>query len=288
MEKINVDTVESSIIIPLYNGQRYISQLLDSLSNQETDNGFEVLVSDNGSVDNSLHIVREFADKNSNLRIIDSTLKKGKNFSINNAVKQTKSTKLLFIDQDDELASNYLEEMSTALNEFSLVAASMDSLKLNRKIKVPPRFAPRNQKIGDYAVKIAAGGSLGVTKDVFEELGGFDEGFEYSTGDVDFCCRAHDAGYDLQLVESTVLYYRFRESSMENFHQGIFYGKGNRAIESRFPGIRGPRRTRAQISASIVKDSLGMANVFRLDKQRIAHNLGKNIGYLLEDLGASR
>jgi glycosyltransferase involved in cell wall biosynthesis len=285
MEQIKDTTATSSVIIPLYNGRRHISSLLDSLSNQKTEYPFEILVSDNASTDDSAQIVNEFIGENLNCRIIDSSSKRGKNFSLNNAVRQASSGKLIFVDQDDELAINYVQEMSLALDEFQIVAASMDSIKLNRSLIVPQRFAPRNQKIGEFAIKVAAGGSLGVTKDIFEKLGGFDEDFEYSTGDVDFCCRAHDAGYDLHLVEDTVLYYRFRETVIDNLRQGIFYGRGNRAIEERFPGIRGIHRTKGQIGSSIIKDSIKLTNLFRQDRQKVAHNLGKNLGYLLEDGG---
>ncbi|MEI7489543.1 MAG: glycosyltransferase family A protein [Chryseobacterium sp.] len=287
MEKLNMDTVEASLVIPLFNGQRYISNLLDSILRQITDRPFEILISDNGSSDSSLHIVEEFASNNANCKIIDSSSTKGKNFSVNNAVAHSSTEKLIFVDQDDELSENYIDEMSAALDEFPFVAASMDSERLNSNLLVPPRFAPRNQKIGDFAIKIAAGGTLGIKKGVFEKLDGFDEEFEYSTGDVDFCCRAHDAGYDLQLVSNAVLYYRFRESTFDNFHQGMSYGRGNKAIEKRFPGIRGPLRTNSQITSSIIHDAFRMTLFLRKDRQKVAHNLGKNVGYLLESTGVN-
>jgi rhamnosyltransferase len=60
--KLTTFAVDATVVIPTYNGEMYIRQILDALANQEFDGSFEVLVIDSGSSDGTLDIVRSFAD----------------------------------------------------------------------------------------------------------------------------------------------------------------------------------------------------------------------------------
>lgn len=57
-----------SIGMPAYNGERYIRKALDSLLAQDYEN-FELIISDNASTDSTLHICREYADKDRRIRV---------------------------------------------------------------------------------------------------------------------------------------------------------------------------------------------------------------------------
>lgn len=288
MEQSKHPIIDSSVIVPVYSGEKVLPFLLESLSSQINNVPFEVILSDNGSSDSSLQIADRYISSIPNLRIIDSGFKRGKHYSLNCAINQAKSDRLILLDQDDVVNDSYVSAMSDALNYHPLVAAHMDSNKLNQQFEIPPRFAPLNQKIGKFAIKIAAGGTLGMTRNAFWDIGAFDETFNYSTLDVDFCCRAHNRGYDLQLVDNAILYYRFRESIKENYAQGFLYGKGNRAIERRYPGIRGPRIRYTERLLLLLKESIQLLDTSRKDREKLAHNIGKSVGYLIEDKLGSR
>lgn len=59
-----------SVIIPVYNAQEGIKQCIDSLLNQSfTD--FEIILINDGSTDNSLEVIKEYADANDFIRVID-------------------------------------------------------------------------------------------------------------------------------------------------------------------------------------------------------------------------
>ena len=59
-----------SILVPIYNAQKYLSQCLDSLINQTLDD-IEIICINDGSIDNSLEIIKDYQAKCSNIKIID-------------------------------------------------------------------------------------------------------------------------------------------------------------------------------------------------------------------------
>lgn len=266
-----------AVIIPVHNGERHIGDLLESLVAQD-DRNFSVIVANNKSSDNSLGIVELFYER-LNLTVVDASAMSGKAYALNRAIGSTIARKLLFIDQDDTTQASYVSAMSQALDNHPLVAAKMDSVQLNDFYEVPPRIAPLDQKIGQFTVKLAAGGTLGVRREVFEKIGLFDELFNYSTNDVEFCCRAHYAGYDMQLVEDAIVNYRFRSGLLENYRQGVYYGKGNDAIAQLYPEVRPPQKTLPSLLLDMGRTTVSFATN-RATRARDAHSIGKSVGQI--------
>lgn len=62
--------VKVSIVVPIYNVEKYLRQCLDSIVNQTLKN-IEIICVNDGSTDNSLKIIQEFADKDSRIKIIN-------------------------------------------------------------------------------------------------------------------------------------------------------------------------------------------------------------------------
>jgi GT2 family glycosyltransferase len=270
--------IQASVVIPVYNGLPHLKGMLDSLVKQQ-DGNFEVIVADNGSLDKSVELAATY-DSQLQLSIVEANGRPGKNFAINQGVACASADKLVFVDQDDQVNERYVASMSSALTTNAFVAASMDAAKLNSSFNTMPRYAPRNQRIGEFPIRIAAGGTLGIRRSAFEDVHGFDEDFNYSTGDVDFCYRLHHSGYLLQLVDDALLYYRFRPTTVTNFKQGIYYGQGNHAVGLRHPGSRAPTGSIAAQVGSIIGDSLHLIVPGNHDREKVAHRLGKSLGFM--------
>ncbi len=267
------------VIIPTYNGETHIAKLMESLVCQD-EQSFSIIIADNGSKDNTVETVKNFENL-LDLEIIDASDKPGKAHALNKAIQATDDGMLLFIDQDDTVNDSYVSAMSRALGDAPLVAATMDAVTLNTQFDTPPRFAPSNQKIGEFTIKVAAGGTLGIQRGALYDIGLFDENFNVSTNDVEFCCRAHYAGYDLQLVEEATVYYRFRSSLIENFRQGVYYGKGNFAVAQRYPEVRAPQ---VSFGALVIEAGTSLASFLQHKKTRARdiHIVGKAIGQAQE------
>ena len=98
-----------SIIIPVYNVEKYIKKCLDSIFEQSFKD-FEVIVVNDGTKDNSMDIV-----KNYDVQVINQK-NMGLSEARNNGVKSAKGEYILFIDSDDYIEKDLLKEINKSLD----------------------------------------------------------------------------------------------------------------------------------------------------------------------------
>ena len=98
-----------SVIIPVYNVEKYLRQCLDSIINQ-TLKEIEIICVDDGSTDKSLKILQEYKEKD-NRFIILTQQNQHAGVARNNGLKIAKGKYLSFLDSDDFFELNMLEEM---------------------------------------------------------------------------------------------------------------------------------------------------------------------------------
>ena len=94
-----------SICIPTFNGEKYIHETISSVLNQ-TFRDFEIVISDDGSTDKTLEIVRSFSDNR--IAKIDSLSRVGAEFNWNNAVNHASGKLVKLLCQDDLLYADCL------------------------------------------------------------------------------------------------------------------------------------------------------------------------------------
>lgn len=97
-----------SIIIPVYNVEKYLEECLDSAINQTYKN-IEIIVVNDGSTDGSLSILNEYASRCSNLKILNQE-NKGLSGARNSGLKHAKGKYIYFLDSDDFIDLNMIEE----------------------------------------------------------------------------------------------------------------------------------------------------------------------------------
>ncbi len=106
-----------SIIIPVYNAEKYISSCIDSILNQTIDN-FEIILINDGSTDNSLSILNDYKNKDIRVVVIDK-VNEGVSIARNVGIKHSKGKYITFIDSDDFLEPNALETMLNLMIQFN-------------------------------------------------------------------------------------------------------------------------------------------------------------------------
>ena len=100
-----------SIIIPLYNCEKYIKQCLDTIFRQEmNESEFEVIVIDDGSKDNGYSLASEYAKRHQNILVIKQE-NQGVACARNNALEKATGDYVTFVDADDMLVSGSLSTL---------------------------------------------------------------------------------------------------------------------------------------------------------------------------------
>lgn len=141
-----------SVIIPLYNCEKYINKAIKSLLNQTYDfRKIEVLLINDGSSDTSLEIAKNYAKKYSNIKVF-SHENKGVSYTRNVGLKNALGAYITFLDADDYISNNTIKNL---VNFFDNNSDKIDILTYplfyEKGKKITP--APKNgayEKTGIY------------------------------------------------------------------------------------------------------------------------------------------
>lgn len=104
-----------SLILPIYNVEKYIPRCLDSIYTQGLDeNEFEIIAVIDGSPDRSINIVNEYSKQHKNIVVIDKE-NGGVSSARNMGIKVAKGEYIMFVDPDDTLIPESLKKIYTSL-----------------------------------------------------------------------------------------------------------------------------------------------------------------------------
>lgn len=93
-----------SIVVPVYNGEKYLKECIDSILKQVTNYSFEVICVDDGSTDSSIQILRTYED-DSRIKVVREE-NKGISGARNYGLKMARGKYVMFIDNDDMFLPN--------------------------------------------------------------------------------------------------------------------------------------------------------------------------------------
>lgn len=104
-----------SVVIPVYNVEPFVGKCLSTLVHQ-TFRDFEIIAVNDGSKDQSLSILRNFEQKYANITVIDQP-NAGMSMARNRGMEAARGEYLCFVDSDDYVSPNFLEELYRAVTE---------------------------------------------------------------------------------------------------------------------------------------------------------------------------
>ena len=127
-------TPKVSVIIPVYNVEQYLRECLDSVINQ-TLKDIEIICVNDGSSDNSLEILNEYAQKDSRIRIINQQ-NQGQACARNQALKIAQGEYILFLDSDDWVRNDTCQILYDHAKRFDLDIVNFEGIKYINETKV--------------------------------------------------------------------------------------------------------------------------------------------------------
>ena len=201
-------SLKLSVIIPCFNGGATLATQLDALSSQSWSEPWELIISNNGSTDNSVEVAKQYESRFPHFRIIDASERKGGPYAINQGARVARSENLACCDADDEVQPGWVAALGNALGRHDVVCGKFSFDKFNE-----PHIARQSAeawKDGLYTGRFLPGGgsgNLGIKKWIHEAIGGFDECLPHAY-DADYYWRLQLEGFQLYFESEAVIQIR--------------------------------------------------------------------------------
>lgn len=129
-----------SIIVPIYNAERYLRQCIMSVVGQTCDDWELILVND-GSKDSSIKICREYAQNDSRIIVVDK-VNEGVSIARKKGAEISRGEYILFLDSDDWISKNSVEVLKVYLSKYNydIIKFGAYTAYENKIIERPIRF----------------------------------------------------------------------------------------------------------------------------------------------------
>lgn len=148
-----------SVIVPVYNGAKYINKCIEMIINQTFKN-FELIIIDDGSTDNTKEMINEYAKKDTRIKLI-SKKNEGTWAARNRGIDESIGKYIVFFDCDDWYEDDLLQEMYQSIenNDVDLVISGQTNVTVDengetiRRVKVLPKeyfFETKNEILDNY------------------------------------------------------------------------------------------------------------------------------------------
>ena len=230
-----------SVIIPCFNAANTIALQLNALAKQQWSESWEVIVSDNGSTDETVTIVEQYQEQLPNLRIVDSSDQRGAAHARNVGASVATGDGLAFCDADDEVAPGWVAAMGDAISQHDFVACRRDYEKLNEPWVIKScRLTQINGGQKSSFLPYASSCNLGVKRSIHNAIGGFDTTM-LRLQDTDYCWRIQLAGTKLHFVPDAVVHYRLRHTIADLYRQGRLTGKYKVLLYKKYRALGMPK-----------------------------------------------
>lgn len=215
-----------SIVVPVYNVEKYLARCLDSLQKQ-TYNNREIIFVNDGSTDGSLALLHKFKDQSKCpvkiINIVNSGVSAARNFGAKAAIGDY----ICFIDADDMLDINYIKYMLSALEKFgkcklaickkNIISEEYKEIPANddelcaynsRNLKILRKMLYHQLPVGIWCAMIES--NFQRENNLY-----FAEGYKYSE-DLELLWRLVIHSEEVVLVDNALYAYRNRRNSAMN------------------------------------------------------------------------
>ena len=212
--------VSFSVVIPNWNGRRFLAVCLNALRKQTLE-GIEVILVDNGSTDGSQDLVRaEYPE----VRLIELYENRGFAGACNAGMEAATGAYIALLNNDTEVESDWAEQVADAFTghpDAGIIACKMLLFNQRDRFHTAGDFFTNDGRAGNRGawewdegqydqgeyVFSACGGSAAYRKSMLAEIDRLDEDFFFLLEDVDLAWRAQLAGYKVWYEPRAIVYH---------------------------------------------------------------------------------
>ena len=227
--------IKISFVIPFLNSENTLALCLQAMEAQ-TIQPFEVILVDNDSTDNSGEIAKKFVANHPSYARYLFTDQKGPSYARNCGANAARGKVIAFIDSDCIADSRLCADLAGAFGESKVGAIAGRIAGFGKKslwdkfhFMFTLKSLPYEQTFSEFT--LVRGGfpaaNLAVRRDVFEEIGGFNESMKIYSEDYDLCARIYEAGFFIKNVTNAIVYHKHRNSLKATWKQSFGFGTGH-------------------------------------------------------------
>lgn len=199
-----------SIVLPVYNGSRYLKQAIESCINQTYKN-IELLIIDDGSTDDSLLIASQFLASDNRIKIIEN----GKNLalpaSLNVGHREAQGEYITWTSDDNRYQEDAIRKLYDTLIEERVDIVYSDYLIIDDEDKLVAQS--RLKEIEYLLFDGVIGACFLYKKEVYSRNNGYDENL-FLVEDYDFWLRALKHSYYFKIENPGYYFYRYHANSL--------------------------------------------------------------------------
>jgi len=224
-----------SIVLPTYNGSKYIAQSIESCL-QQTYPNFELIIVDDCSTDNTPDIVHGFAQKDNRIRYIRNEKNKKLPLSLNTGFEAAGGKYFTWTSDDNYYAPTALAEMVKVLesdNAYGLVYANYTTIDDNGKVTGTLSFGDVNASMVTWK---GCGACFLYHAGIHHQLKGYDAS-AFLIEDYDFFIRALTITRFYYLNRTDLYFYRLHAQSLTSLYGYYNFDLQKIVIERQLPNL---------------------------------------------------
>lgn len=198
-----------SIVLPVYNGQKYIKQAIESIINQ-TYKDWELIIINDCSTDNTVKIIEEYTMKEKRIKFFSNEKNLGLPSSLNEGFRRAKGNYFTWTSDDNIFLPEALEKMVSYLmnnTQTGLVYADMEYIDSDGRVIGEQRTNPK-----DIFLNNCVGACFLYTADVASKIGEYNCNSEL-VEDYEYWLRIRSC-YEIDRIEDILYRYRKHKLSL--------------------------------------------------------------------------
>jgi len=221
-----------SIVLPTYNGAKYLKEVLESIFSQTYQN-WELIIVNDCSFDNTLEIANEYAAKDKRVKVLSNEVNQKTAQSLNNGFNLAKGEYFTWISDDNRFKPNALEYMVTFLENnpaVDFLSCTFDGIDENGNFKGgSDYYIGKERSVYKLLKHCNIGACFMYRKELAEKTGLYDKEFELAN-DYDYWMRAAIAG-NIHYDETNLYEYRSHSGNLTSTRNDELWEETRKVIE---------------------------------------------------------